>query len=57
MFHRCCFGGSPGAAGLRLEVRHEADVDGGAPGAGQLVMINLSLSGILRRVRGKESPL
>ena len=33
MDHRCCFSGSPGTIGLRLEVRHEADVDDGAPGA------------------------
>jgi hypothetical protein len=34
MFHRCCFAGSAGTAGLGLRVRDEADVDGGTPGAG-----------------------
>jgi hypothetical protein len=41
MGHRCSLGESPGTAGLRLEVRHEADVDGGAPEAGHSAMINL----------------
>jgi hypothetical protein len=35
-------GGSAGVAGLRLVVRNEADVDGGAPGADHPVTINLS---------------
>jgi hypothetical protein len=42
MLHRCCFAGSPGAAGLRLEIRNEPDVGGGAPEAGHPVMIDLS---------------
>ena len=42
MDHRCCFGGSPGAARLRLKARNEADVDDGAPGADHPVMINLA---------------
>jgi hypothetical protein len=32
MLHRCCFTGPPETAGLRLEARNKADVDGGAPG-------------------------
>jgi hypothetical protein len=42
MFHRCCFTGPPATAGLRLEARDEADVDGGVPGTGHPVVINVS---------------
>ena len=40
MDHRCCFSGSPGSPGLRLEVTDEAGADDGAPEADHPVTIN-----------------